>query len=92
MKGTKKIVLASTIMAMFALASVPAMATDYYWNVATGDWNVAGNWTPTGPPADNAWAVIDNGGTATIDTDILLADVWQISAFDGIVNQSTYSV
>ncbi|MBL9141921.1 MAG: hypothetical protein JNK53_08655 [Phycisphaerae bacterium] len=40
------------------LAASPALAIDKHWNIAgTGNWNVAGNWSPVGTPggADNVF-------------------------------------
>ena len=55
------------------LGSGTAFGVNYSWNVTGAgptDWNNGANWTPAGGPpgtlpADNA--LIDNGGTATID-------------------------
>lgn len=48
----------------------PAMAVDYLWNVPSGNWSTAGNWTPAagagGPNTADA-AIIRNGGTVTYD-------------------------
>lgn len=38
------------------------------WNVASGNWNTAGNWAPSGVPVAGDAVVITNGGTATLDT------------------------
>ena len=55
--------------ALFSAASLNALATDYYWNVADGDWSVGTNWTPEGPPDASCWSArIDNDGTARISS------------------------
>src|SRR5436190_4175847 len=43
-------------------------ATDFFFNVANGDWNAPGSWTPAGPPAGGGgnFAYVNNGGIATI--------------------------
>lgn len=38
------------------------------WNVTTGNWNTAGNWSPTTVPVSGDAVSIANGGTATLDT------------------------
>jgi hypothetical protein len=40
-----------------------ALAQDYVWNVASGNWNTAGNWSPAGVPGGGDTATINNGGT-----------------------------
>ena len=54
-----------TIVSAIALAAATANATDRVWIGNTGDWNVAGNWNPSGVPgaADNLF--ITNSGTYT---------------------------
>src|SRR5690348_16780309 len=48
------------------LASFTAHATDLVWIGATGNWNLADNWSPAQIPtaADNAW--ITNSGTYVV--------------------------
>jgi hypothetical protein len=45
-----------------------AFATDYSWNVVSGNFQSSSNWNPTGVPGDGLGdrAFIDNGGTATL--------------------------
>jgi hypothetical protein len=38
------------------------------WNVATGNWSTAGNWSPSTVPVSGDAVSIANGGTATLDT------------------------
>ena len=49
-----------------AFIAMTARATDLVWIGATGNWNVAGNWSPAQIPtaADNAW--ITNNGTYVV--------------------------
>ncbi|MGO9114456.1 MAG: beta strand repeat-containing protein [Thermoguttaceae bacterium] len=54
--------LGLAVAACFLLTPAPARA-DSYWNVASGDWSVATNWTAGVP---NSAAYIVNGGTATV--------------------------
>ncbi len=68
------------ILAILALVQflplTPADAVTYFWNVDSGDWNVASNWdtdspppsTPSTPPTTSDNAIIDNSGTAIIST------------------------
>lgn len=37
-----------------------------YWNVATGRYTLAGNWTPSGVPDGTTQVIIDNGGTSSL--------------------------
>jgi len=48
------------------LTTVSARAADLVWTGATGNWNIAGNWSPAQIPtaADNAF--ITNSGTYTV--------------------------
>jgi hypothetical protein len=42
-------------------------ATDFVWNTASnGNWNVGGNWNPTGPPTGTDNATIAVAGTYTV--------------------------
>lgn len=60
----RKIALA--LSAIAALTNL-ARSADQNWNVSTGDWSVATNWTPFGvPTATSGVLYIDNGGTASI--------------------------
>src|SRR5262245_35073465 len=46
-----------------------AHATTFTWNVGSGDWFTAANWTPGGgPPGPTDDAVINNGGTVTLNS------------------------
>ena len=59
------ILFPAAAMCLFAafVFPAPALAADYYWNVASGDWSVGANWDPSGPPSGTDNAYIDNGGT-----------------------------
>src|SRR6187399_3192270 len=69
-KGPLKILFG---LQVFALA---AYADDFTWNVASGDWNNAANWTTINPggPQDR---FVNNGGTAliTADTSLPIRDI-----------------
>ena len=53
-----------------ALCALRAAAADKYWQPASGDWADGANWAPAGMPTSVDTAYIDNGGTATITTDV----------------------
>ena len=57
---------ALAVAALLLLSSSAARA-DTYWNVTSGDWSSAGNWT-SGLPTSSNNADIYNGGTVTIST------------------------
>ncbi len=63
------------------LLAAPADATEFYWNVATGQWEVAENWNPQLLPTAADDAFIDNGGTALIDG--ISADLAQLYVGSG---------
>jgi len=48
--------------------SSPALAIDHTWNVLSGDWTVGANWLPTTVPGAGDLVIIDNNGTATLDS------------------------
>jgi len=60
--------LAAALVAMAFLPAIPVLAADSSWNVPSGYVDVAGNWTP-GAPVANDNVYIANSGTATIATD-----------------------
>ena len=78
--------------ALFCASTIVAFATDYYWNVASGDWSVGANWDPAGPPTNDgtnvAQVFFENGGTADIDTDVTSTDVGLIRLNNGTINQN----
>lgn len=57
--------LAGVMLMMWGMAPAWAQTS---WNVPSGDWNVAGNWTGSIPQFNNAF--ISNGGTATLPTSV----------------------
>jgi hypothetical protein len=64
----KKTILLLTIAA--ACTAGEAHATDFVFGVSSGDWDVEGNWTPSGgPPVDGDSATIPAGKTCVVDTD-----------------------
>jgi hypothetical protein len=58
-------------------------AADTFWNVTTGDWNVAGNWT-AGIPTQVNNAVIDNNGTVNVHQSGLFANLVDIGSDRGL--------
>ncbi len=62
----KLIVKSIAVAVATAFICFAARATDLVWIGATGNWNVAGNWSPAQIPtaADNAW--ITNSGTYVV--------------------------
>ena len=62
--------LAITLVLVFQ--SFSAQAADKYWGVpATGNWNVAGNWSPAGVPinSDNVFLTKNDVTTYVVDYD-----------------------
>jgi len=58
-------------MAFVLLLAGTAWATAYTWNVASGDWDQAGNWTPSGgPPASSTDTGLIDSGTADANADL----------------------
>jgi YD repeat-containing protein len=57
----------------FTWASVtPGLGASYNWNGGSGDWSLAGNWTPdSGPPGASDTATI-NSGIATVGADTVV--------------------
>ncbi len=44
-----------------------ASTGSYTWNAASGDWNVAGNWSPVGVPSHNDAVTVAAGAAITMD-------------------------
>ncbi len=61
----KRLLPCGCVAAGLLLLPVAARAQNCYWNVSSGDWSVASNWTG-GVPTSNSYAYITNGGTATV--------------------------
>lgn len=55
---------------VFVFTSNPAFAVIKTFNVASGNWNVPGNWSPSGVPASSDEVVIPAGKTCTITADV----------------------
>lgn len=51
------------------LLSISAFAQKTYSGPASGNWNVAGNWSPSGVPTSADDVIIPSGKTVTIDVD-----------------------
>jgi hypothetical protein len=55
----------------FAISAArPLSATDFLWNVASGDFSNSNNWNPNGNPGMFDRATINNGGTSTYSSGI----------------------
>ena len=76
--------IAILFCALFSATTLNALATDYYWNVADGDWSVGTNWDPVGLPAYTDYTYIDNGGVARISSDQTIERIYA-----GFSNSST---
>jgi fibronectin-binding autotransporter adhesin len=55
---------ATTLIASILAPNLSAQTIN--WNAGSGDWNLATNWTPAGPPALNSDVGIDNSGEALV--------------------------
>ena len=66
-----------SVLVLAGLAA-PAGATDYQWNAQDADWNTPSAWSPPGIPNLSHNALVDNGGTARIQTapDALALNMW----------------
>lgn len=63
---SRGVAITCLVMLAAGFSPVARAQTDYSFNVAAGNFNVAGSWTPAGgPPADGDRAFINNGGTAS---------------------------
>ena len=67
------------LLALFLGTTVLAHATNYTWNVASGNWNTAGNWLGGVVPDYNidntADVIISNGGTCTVNALVRCRDI-----------------
>jgi len=66
-----------SVLVLAGLAA-PAGATDYQWNAQDADWNTPSAWSPPGIPNMSHNALVDNGGTARIQTapNALALNMW----------------
>ncbi len=64
-RDVKPWMLLMCVVLVCAGGTAPAVG-DTYWNAATGNWSIGGNWTAGEPTSDDA-AFVNNGGTVTID-------------------------
>jgi hypothetical protein len=62
-----KSLLRNVAVVAIVLAACGTAHAQKSWNVATGNWNTAGNWSPSGVPASGNAVAISNDGTATLD-------------------------
>ena len=76
-----------------------ATASSYTWNAASGAWNVAGNWTPTGLPTHNDDASVASGAAITMDApgtvhtlDVVVTDPVTVSGDAPLLVQDGVSV
>src|SRR4051812_45626132 len=53
------------VLSLLLLTTLAAQAQNE-WRAGTAPWNVAGNWTDNSVPGPGGFALIDNGGTATL--------------------------
>src|SRR5690349_17855291 len=68
-----------------------ALATDYFWNVGNGSYNVGTSWNPNGVPGifDNAF--VNNGGTSNVVgtlNDLTNLSVGSLAGSSGTLNIS----
>jgi fibronectin-binding autotransporter adhesin len=63
-----KTLLRNFAVVAIVLAACGTAHAQKSWNVASGNWNNAGNWSPSGVPASGNAVAISNDGTATLDT------------------------
>ena len=69
--------------------AVPMASMAETWNAATGNWNDPLNWTPNVVPTPGSGtAVIDNGGTVTLDSAVPNVDGLQLTGAS-ILNDAT---
>ena len=68
------------------------MSSNIIGSVAPATGQTAATGIPPARSNGNTLAIVENGGTANIDTDITSNQVVQIRVYDGIVNQDVYDV
>jgi len=54
------------ILVLLAVLILPGHASAQSWNVSSGNWDVADNWSPSGIPTSHDVVSIDNSGTAIV--------------------------
>jgi fibronectin-binding autotransporter adhesin len=62
-----KSLLRNVAVVAIVLAACGTAHAQKSWNVASGNWNTAGNWSPSGVPASGNAVAISNDGTATLN-------------------------
>jgi fibronectin-binding autotransporter adhesin len=65
MKPRFAVLLATCLLAAVRIVT----GASYSWNVSSGDWSAASNWSPNGVPGAADTAIISNGGTVTVSAD-----------------------
>ncbi len=63
------------LASIFAVSAVGANAADVTWNVLTGQFSLNTNWNPQTVPTTGDHAIINNGGTATIQ----IGDIFSVN-------------
>lgn len=63
---TSKMTLMCLVIFTVVVQASTAWATDYTFDVTSGDWNLSSNWDPPGIPGENDKAIIPNGKTCKI--------------------------
>lgn len=68
--NTRPLILVASISALIT-STATVRATDYFFNVASGDWATAGSWNTGTVPGGGGgnFVYVNNGGTATISSD-----------------------
>jgi hypothetical protein len=66
-----------------------ALATNYYWNVSSGDWTNANNWNPVGLPTSDDYAYLANGGTIDITGNAACSRLYVQSNTNNTINHIT---
>ena len=56
------------LICLFLVLGVPVFAVTRTFNVASGNWNVAGNWSPPQVPGSNDDVIINFGRTCVLNT------------------------
>src|SRR5262245_9173677 len=65
----------SVIVLGLVLSAAGAHATSFSWNVGSGEWFTATNWTPNGVPGSGDDATIANGGTCTLNSNTSITNL-----------------
>jgi autotransporter-associated beta strand protein len=82
---------------MFVLLSAHAQASNVSWNVSSGNFSAAANWSPTHFPYSGDTALINNGGTALLGAtsppnSISSLTIGSASGYSGTLTQSNQTL